>query len=214
MFHHYYHIYADGVFWPEAAAEHIKALHEVDSEYRLVIGVVGEQSNRETAIDFLKNWLPVMPDEVHEFKDGWEQQTLELLRADVSSGVATEPILYTHTKAAVNKTTDSGPWRTCMERNVVVAWQRALDAIQNGESDTVGAHWLTPKQWPGAITSPFYGGNYWWSSPSHIKRLPPFYYNDRWEAERWLGLVEPKKPIDVVPGNLWPGFGCSTHWDV
>lgn len=210
MFHHYYHVYADGPHWREAVDEHAKALNAVTGEYRFVVGVVGAPLNRQIAQDHLESVFSTLPFEVHGFDSGWEQHTLGLLRADLDSGQIADPVLYTHTKGASDNSETNLVWRKCMEKNVVSAWESALELLEDG-ADVVGAHWLHPNHWPGMITSPFYGGNYWWSSVEHLKRLPPLQYNDRWDAEGWIGRVDPDRPVDTISGNQWPGLGCTAH---
>lgn len=212
-FHHYYHVYADGAYWRDAVLEHAEALRAVDVDYQLIIGIVGAQDNRDSARTFLSSLFSSKLAIIHEFEDGWEQRTLQILRDDVSAGAVDGLVLYTHTKGSANKTHDSEPWRSCMERNVVAAWKLATSLLESNEADTVGVHWLRKQEWPDRVDIPFYGGNYWWTTTKHLKKLPAIDHSHRWGAESWLGTVVPERPADLVPGHLWPGTPCNSHRD-
>lgn len=210
VFHHYYHIYADGDYWREAVLEHLESLKSIDVPYRLVIGIVGSETSRSRVRSvFASNSTPAP--EIHQFDTGWEQQTLQVLQDEATRGVIDGPVLYAHTKGAANKSIVSDVWRSCMEDNTVRSWKQALSLLENNEADTVGAHWLDETRWEGEVSTPFYGGNYWWSSINHIRSLPPIKYGNRWDAECWLGTVKPDRPFDTLPSHIWPGDSCNYH---
>lgn len=115
-------------------------------------------------------------------------------------------VLYFHTKgvshgnhAAYNK------WRDRMEYNCVEQWQRCVQDLNSGY-DAVGCHWLTPQKYPAAVSSPFFGGTFWWSKVKYLvqlPKLPPDTYANRFEAESWIGRRRPYPLVkDYLPG--WP----------
>lgn len=117
-------------------------------------------------------------------------------------------VLYHHCKGAIHKGEGAyHAWRRRMQSATVDNWQRAVEAMDNG-SESVGAHWLTPEQWPSLVGSPFWGGNFWWAKASFLLTLPtiPETATTRAEfyiAESWIGSG-PHRPIvtDYHPG--WP----------
>lgn len=213
VFHHYYHVFADGKYWEEAVHDHLNSLKTVGSRFWMVVGIVGSVGNRIKARRVIEEHLLGFVDrlEISEYEDGWEQRTLQLLIDDLSLGRVNEPVLYTHTKGAANKTEVSTAWRGCMERNVVGKWEKAIELLRSGKSDSVGVHWIRKEEYPNSVEIPFYGGNYWWITSEFAKSLPELENSHRWGAEAWLGQGPPVNPIDLVPGHLWPGTPCSSH---
>lgn len=113
-------------------------------------------------------------------------------------------VLYHHTKG-VSTPNQADGWRRRMENYCVWGWSRCVQALDQG-SEVCGCHWLTPEQHPGHITSPFHGGNFWWSKGSYLVTLPPLpepTWQNRYEAETWIGKG-PQRPrvTDLCPG--WP----------
>lgn len=117
-------------------------------------------------------------------------------------------VMYHHCKGAIHKGEPQyDNWRRRMEKVCVHEWRRAVKDLDSGV-DSVGAHWLTPEQFPSLVKSPFWGGNFWWAKASFLATLPPmpetahtrpeFYF-----AESWIGLG-PRRPSvrDYCPG--WP----------
>ena len=113
-------------------------------------------------------------------------------------------ILYHHTKG-ISTPQMADRWRERMERFMVWNWQDCIERLQNG-TDAVGCHWLTPEANPGSITSPFFGGNFWWANSNYVNRLPlpaTDTWENRYEAESWIGRGNPRPTIfDPSPG--WP----------
>lgn len=194
-FHHFFHLFADGE-WARPVAEHLNALDRVGVPYRVTCGVVGSAGNRAEAIACLPDsW------EVVEFEDGFEDRTLSL----IPDRLADIPVMYAHTKGAGFPLPFSNDWRACMTRQVVGRWRENLAAMST--YDLVGAHWLTPDAWFD-VESPFFGGNFWWATADHLRRLPPLRMADRFSAERWIGTA-PARVLNLVSG--WPGPSCHEH---
>lgn len=194
-FHHFYHLYADGD-WGRPLAEHLNALDRIGVPYRVTCGVVGSPENRAEAIRHIPDsW------EVVEFADGFEDRTLNL----IPERLADIPVMYAHTKGAGYPLDYSDAWRACMTRHVVGRWRENLLALES--RDVVGAHWLIPTVWED-VASPYFGGNFWWSTSDHLRRLGPVDTTIRFGAEQWVGSV-PARALNLVEG--WPGPECVHH---
>jgi hypothetical protein len=194
-------VYADG-YWKHIVDDHLRALKDSGITWDLVFGIVGTEENvREVALQ--------LPEETRivSYSEGFEQHTLNLLHDDVQAGYD-GPVLYAHTKGSAHPSRVSSPWRECMTRQCVRRGRHALSLLSRGAS-TVGAHWLTKADDPKRVEIPFYGGNFWWSSIEHLRRLDRPSDAHRHMAEAWLGSVVPERPVNLVPG--WPGSGCETH---
>jgi len=194
-FIHFYHLYADGD-WGRPLAEHLNALDRIGVPYRVTCGVVGSPKNRAEAIKHLPDgW------EVVEFPDGFEDRTLSL----IPDRLTDIPVLYAHTKGAGFPLECSDAWRACLTRHVIGHWRENLMSLET--HDLVGAHWLTPEEWFD-VESPFFGGNYWWATADHLRKLGPVDTSTRFGAERWIGTV-PARALSLIDG--WPGPECMRH---
>lgn len=122
-------------------------------------------------------------------------------------------ILYIHTKGALHhggtKSTWAA-WRHCMSRVVIWGWQACVRDLTDGW-DCVGAHWLTPRQYPSIVGSPYFAGNFWWATARHIRRLPPVDITaGRYEAEAWIGRSA-KAPTARDYRPHFPGAICAQY---
>lgn len=130
---------------------------------------------------------------------GFEQVTLRILAASAQPG---DKILYSHTKGAYTKHPINEAWRQTMDSRLIGPWANRLKDLD--DFDAVGLHWLTPSEFSHRdVHSPFFGGNFWWATGDYIKRLPEIEDGDRYAAERWIGLGNPKVK-DLAPG--WPTY--------
>lgn len=113
-------------------------------------------------------------------------------------------IMYHHTKG-VSTPNQADGWRRRMELICVWGWQECYKALKRGY-DCAGAHWLTPERNPGAITTPFFGGTFWWAKSNYLAILPPLpesKWENRYEAESWIGKAgRVVRAADFHPG--WP----------
>jgi hypothetical protein len=145
---------------------------------------------------------------VHREPSSTELPTLNVLRNSLKPDTA---VLYHHIKG-VTKPGDPlwDAWRGCMERACVWNWRQCHDLLSHGY-DSVGCHWLTPERFPGTVTSPFWGGNFWWARSDYLARLPGLAadrWENRYEAESWSGRGIPRPAVmDFHP--QWPGMGCA-----
>ena len=115
-------------------------------------------------------------------------------------------VLYFHLKG-VSHPTDPfyARWRQRMEKHVVWNWKRCVADLDSGY-DAVGTHWLMPEQFPGAVTSPFFGGTFFFATARFLLTLPALpeaTWKNRFSAEKWIG-IGPRRPkiMDYHPG--WP----------
>ena len=120
-------------------------------------------------------------------------------------------VLYHHMKGV---TQPHNPlytaWRHCMERHLVWNWKTCQNDINRG-MDSCGAHWLTPQQFPGMVSGPFWGGNFWWATAKFLLTLPPLpesTWKNRHDAESWIGLG-PKPPRVRDYHAKWPSMACE-----
>jgi hypothetical protein len=115
-------------------------------------------------------------------------------------------VLYHHSKGVTHPNEVSyNNWRGRMEDACIVNWRQCVADLQQG-FDAVGCHWLTPEKFPGAVKSPFFGGTFWWATAKYLlqlPRLPEATWQNRFEAESWIGRRRPYPRIrDYFPG--WP----------
>lgn len=97
-------------------------------------------------------------------------------------------------------------WRQRLEDAVVWGWRNCVADLNSG-LDSSGAHWLTPEQYPTlVIGTPFWGGTFWWATTKYLSMLPPLppaIWQNRYEAERWIGRAPRRAHVhDYYPG--WP----------
>jgi hypothetical protein len=200
MLAHFYHVYADGA-WQDPLAEHLSALDEhglaAALDYKAA-GVVGSPANCQAAISVLDGWqIAVTAD------SGFEEVTLRKLHAFAAlDGKA----FYAHTKASVNVERPNILWRRRMTEYAVGMWRDCAAALDAG-FDCAGPHWITPERWPTAVTTPLFGGNFWWANLSWLRRLPVPGGGDRFAAERWIGETEVPVVLDLLP--VWPQDGLE-----
>lgn len=123
-------------------------------------------------------------------------------------------VLYHHTKGAGHWNHGeffAHQWRQCMERAVVWNWRACIEDLDSGY-DAVGAHWLTREKYGssmGPTYTPYFGGTFWWAKASYLSTLPDILHNarpgnteDRFMAEKWIGLGYQPKVRDYAPH--WP----------
>lgn len=199
--HHFYHVYADGT-WQDKVADHTRALKEYGLYENLNsfnVGCVGSTHNVEKVLDFLdKQGLKY--NLVAEESTGWEQITLDPLW-EMAKNDKNAYFLYCHTKGAANFDPVNLNWRLGMTRNLVVKWEKCIQALENGVS-TVGCHYylVNPDN-----PNPFWGGNFWWATGTHISLLDKCSREHRHCAESWIGTISSHplyKPYDVWPASI------------
>lgn len=115
-------------------------------------------------------------------------------------------VLYHHIKGVTHPSeVFYTKWRVRMENACVMNWRRCVSDLDSG-FDAVGCHWLTPEQYPSMVGSPFFGGTFWWANAKYLlqlPRLPEPSWQNRFEAESWIGRRRPYPHInDYYPG--WP----------
>jgi hypothetical protein len=140
---------------------------------------------------------------VHGAKARTEIPTMAKLRERLKPG---SYILYHHTKGITHPGEASYEnWRQRMEDACVWNWKDCVRDLGRGY-DVAGCHWLTPERYPGAVTSPFFGGTFWWAKSDYLLQLPALpaaNWQNRFEAESWIGRRRPYPKVrDYYPG--WP----------
>jgi hypothetical protein len=97
-----------------------------------------------------------------------------------------------------------------MEMYLVWNWKTCRNDINRG-MDSCGTHWLTPQQFSSMVSSPFWGGNFWWATAKFLLTLPPLpepTWNNRYHAEGWIG-IGPKLPRVRDYHAKWPSIACA-----
>ena len=183
-----------------AALDNSGLLDEADELY---IGVNGDKEDADMARLFVP-----CPDAwffIHGADATTEIPTMSRLREWLPS----HPdwcVLYHHIKGVTHPNMASYKnWRGRMESACVWNWRQCVSDLAKG-FDAVGCHWLTPERFPGAVTSPFFGGTFWWATAKYLSQLPPLpaaTWANRFEAESWIGRRRPYPNVrDYYPG--WP----------
>lgn len=204
---HFYHVYAAGG-WTDAVSEHAIALGQAGFRSPVTVGLVGPEEDRFRARERITarfRWEGVPePDTWIEADEGFEQVTLTELREYALGCGPYDAICYAHTKGAYSNTPVNEHWRRSMTRHVIGGWMRCALLVTSGY-DTAGCHWLTPQQHHDPpsrpVSTPMYGGNFWWARTGYLKRLPVPGTGYRHQAEEWIGLANPRA-FDLLPG--WP----------
>ena len=187
------------------AAGQLQALSEsglTEAAAECHIGVNGDESDALLAACFCPAHSQLHS---HGLAARTEIPTMNL----IARWVKTHPgwsVLYHHTKGVTHPKMESySRWRDRMQLACVTNWRRCVQDLDSG-ADAVGCHWLTPERYPGAVTSPFFGGTFWWARSDYLRQLPPLpeaTWQNRFEAESWIGRRRPyPKIVDYHPG--WP----------
>jgi len=197
--YHYYHLWVAGHtdLWKHIFNEHLdnlilsKLLFHLESFY---IGFVGPKDKIALAKEILKtrgiNYISAI-----ETDSGYEQVTQNKLYEFSLNNDGY--VLYSHNKGSFHPSHYSISWRNAMEYHNILNWKFALEKLQN--VDAVGIHWLTPDVSPD-FPLPFFGGTYWWSHLSYIRKLGYPKNNTRYDAENWIGVLPNIRIIDMKPG--------------
>jgi hypothetical protein len=195
---HFYHLFAGAPDWLRVADEHFRNLATSEFWGEVRVGLVGTSMQRQNAREWLdKTWPGWI--RATEADQGFEQVTQCALHEYVQDLPVNAPVLYAHTKGSFNVRPHQDIWRRCMERYCVNQWRDCAAKLDEGY-DTAGVHYLLPEDHT-AVGIPMYGGNYWWGTAGYLAGLPAVRFRDRWDAEGWVGLGDPKA-YDFVPG--WP----------
>lgn len=196
---HFYHVYADGD-WLKPVKFHLAALEHSGLKNRLdgfFYGIVGSEENRENVKEFLPGEI------IAEEETGWEQVTLEKLQefADWNDG----KILYAHTKGAWNNTDLGTAWRESMTYDNIIRWREIVPKLDS--YDGAGAFWLQSSEPEHREHRFFFAGNFWWANAHYIRKLPELKYDNRYQAEGWMGLTDNPNMYVLRHGlSYWGNF--------
>ena len=200
--------HAVGIMASQMAALEASGLAERADHF--VVGSNGDTFNYVAALSLAPKTALV----VNHGRDARsELPTLALLRKWLP-GHLDWYVFYHHTKGAGHWNHGEffgHTWRQCMERVVVWNWRACVEDLNSGY-DLVGAHWLTREKYGktmGATLTPYFGGTFWWAKASYLASLPAIPDNaragnaeDRYMAEKWIGLGRRPKVRDYAPH--WP----------
>jgi hypothetical protein len=196
---HFYHAWVDGD-WTEPVLGHVDALLAADFTEPVYLGLVGAKLWRDAARDAFD---PLDVRVAAEADEGFEQVTLAKVR-EYALDHPGDAVLYAHTKGSADATEFRKEWRRSMTKLVVRDWRINLAHLDR--FDAVGCHWLTREGFPGFEQEfpdgiPFFGGNFWMARCDYLRRLPEPPSRTRFDAERWIGMGDPRV-LDLLPG--WP----------
>ena len=200
---HFYHIYADGD-WKDIVNEHIEVIKKYGLYDRLSffgIGIVGNSTNIQKVKNFLSNVninYTLVFESNGDTTNQWEQETLDKLLdyCKENSGY----VLYAHTKGAAYNYQVSKNWRKEMTLHNIANWKDSISHLKS--YDAVGCYWCTTEKNGEQVTSPFFGGNFWWANTSFIKTLSYPKRDNRFDAEGWLGYKTNINTYELAAG--WP----------
>lgn len=208
---HHYHLYVPRGGEPRAAAiwrEHVAALAAAGLGRRL--------SRMETCLvgGDIDLPPPPCPHEIVRFPAGHEMLTLDRLKTAAHRADPLACFLYCHSKGVTYPTGSpaarlNAHWREAMLAHVVHGWRDSLAPLVGGTADVAGPFYLEPKRWSTAHArfgqTPYFAGNYWWSTAEHLRRLPRFAIDgDRFLAEIWIGFA-PHRAFSRTR-NVWPSM--------
>lgn len=199
---HFYHLWADG-HWKVPVHEHLRALRDAKYDGEVHLGLVGTPENQDEAERYAaKFWSPALLRVCARAPSGYEQVTLSALHEYVHRDDAAPYVLYCHTKGAFEESVPRDLWRESMTQLLVRKWNSCVPMLES--YDAVGLHWLTAQEHPGRnITTPFFGGNFWWARTDYLRKLPPVATGSRFDAESWIGLENPR--VANLRGG-WPPY--------
>lgn len=191
---HFYHVWPRGT-WQDIVGEHKESLDEGGFSGKR-FACLGQGASLSPHLDFIKDqgfeFMGKQPSHSQQWVQS-EAWTLHYLWEHVQDH--DEDILYAHTKGTHSDTPFNHAWRRAMTKYVVEDWG-LMYSLMNGLNDDLGTDvagvcWI-PRQ---AEWSPgFFAGNFWLATASYLRTLPdPLHQqSNRFEAERWIGLGEPK----------------------
>jgi len=129
-----------------------------------------------------------------------EWPTLLELKKDADSSLEDCNIWYAHTKGASNCRPDVHnrlqnnirDWRENMSYFIFGKHETCVKLLADGAKAVGTLKWIDPYS-----KVPFFMGNWWWASSTHIKSLPQIIMDDR-KTEGWLGGQSINTPEDLV----------------
>ena len=193
---HFYHIFCNGNKWKDIVRYHFYLLYETDLYHHIdniYIGLCGSDISK--AKNFLLQ-LDILSKIkiINEEEKGWEQVTLEYLEKNKEE-FKNDIVFYAHTKGSskTNKfeIVKSKLWRKNMEYYNITNWRDAVLFLE--KFDTYGIHHL------GYYNNSYYAGNYWWVNGSALERTKRLLFQNRFQAEHWIGTIKNIKFYDACP---------------
>jgi hypothetical protein len=195
---HFYHLYLGGE-WRRIAEEHFAKLRDSAFPGDILVSLIGDPETRAAA----RSWLPY--EVVQEADTGFEDVTINVLRATVKSLHSSTPVLYTHNKGTFHQIAENHAWRRSMDDYLMCAWPERVRELQ--AHDVSAWHWITsgtPDPNGNPVSQAHASGNFWWARADYLKglpQLPPLSVETRIEAEWWVGTDD---PCVACASNTWP----------
>jgi hypothetical protein len=206
---HWYHFFCGNdvlSMWDVPLTEHVAGLRSAGFDGKCLVGLVGGAGQQEDARRWLAAYWPEAEIAVTA-EDGFEQVTLAALHMWCQDADPEIPVFYGHTKGAFSNHPVAAPWRRAMTAVCVARWRDRVADL--AAVDAAGLHWLTPEAFPGYVSSPFFGGNFWWATAGYLASLAPVDPGDvnRYSAESWVGTGN---PVVRALSTAWPEYaGCT-----
>ena len=200
----WFHCWTPGE-WSEPTLEFADALQESGFTGPVFLGLIGDPLWCASA----RGVFPEAQVAV-EADSGFEQVTLAKVR-EYALDHPDNAVLYCHSKGSADATEFRKAWRRSMTRRVVSDWRANLAHLDR--FDAVGCHWLTAEQFSSWAPlefpdgTPFFGGNFWMARCDYLRTLPEPSTRSRFDAERWIGLGDPRV-LELRPG--WPAANLFT----
>jgi hypothetical protein len=166
---HFYHAWCNGD-WEHPVLEYCAAVGGEPVHLGLV-GGPQERANVAAYVGSRNRDVKVVAEERY----GWEQVTLVQVAAYAACHGGA--VLYAHTKS-------DRDWRVKMMEDVVLSRARCLARLEEGY-DVAGTYWRMEPD-------PHFSGNFWMATCAYIRTLPPIRHTNRHDAEKWIGLGNPR----------------------
>lgn len=176
----------------------------------MIVGVCGGDADYQIARTLVPQKSTLSPSVIKHADSNESQGEVPTLRV-MMEWIKSHPdwyVFYHHIKGATHP--EGGHyvhWRHRMCHHLVKEWSKCV-ADLDASCDAVGCHWMTPEQFPGAVGTPIFGGNFWWAKSDFLATLPDIKTEGQlrggfYEAEAWIGRG-PRRPVvkDYHPG--WP----------
>jgi hypothetical protein len=202
---HFYHLWLGGE-WRQIAEEHFAKLRQAAFPGRVLVGLVGAPDERAVARAWLRHEVLVEAD------TGFEDVTINALRASIRSLPGDTAVFYAHSKGAFHDSRENRGWRREMDNYLAIPWADRMRDLQG--HDVAAWHWIpvgTPDPFDHPISHPHASGNFWWARADYLRGLPelPALIEDtRIEAELWIGR---DSPCVSCLADTWPKITMGWH---
>lgn len=202
---HYYHLSTGGPIWRLCVEEHLGFMERSGYDQEFMVNLHGPENEAARELLAASSFDPT----IIELDEEFENVSMDMIRS-LAIERPERAYFYAHAKGSWHVAHINEEWRRSMELTLMMGWRDALRALESGETDLVGCHWLTPEEFPALVSEgrgPFFGGGYWMGTGSYFASLDPCLRDDRYRAEQWSATGNPRV-WDLTPG--WPPAGFVT----